>query len=99
MMEKILSLSNGIISRTFRIIPNAATTSFNILSDQEELIRAVTPEATVQINNFNVEVGGLKGQANLAFLYADWIDSLKASPFAFSLKNFSIGQPEKRFDW
>ena len=96
---KDIILSNGIISRTFRISPNAATTSLKILSDQKELIRAVTPEATVQINNFNVEVGGLIGQPNLAFLYTDWIDSLKASPFAFTVKNFRIGQPEKRFDW
>ena len=34
-----LILSNGIISRTFRIAPNAATTSLKILANQQEFVR------------------------------------------------------------
>ena len=64
-------LSNGLISRTFRISPNAATITFKKLYNQEELVRAVKPEATVSINNFSIDVGGLVGQPNLAFLYED----------------------------
>ncbi|MDN5202212.1 hypothetical protein QQ008_12580 [Fulvivirgaceae bacterium BMA10] len=94
-----LIISNGIISRTFRLAPNAATISFKKLTNQEELIRAVKPEAILNINNMAVEVGGLKGQPNLAFLYPDWVDNLTANPLAFTFKDFSIGEPEKRFEW
>ena len=46
---KALILSNGLIARTFRLAPNAATISLKKLKNQEELIRAVKPEAVVEI--------------------------------------------------
>ncbi len=97
--ENELILSNGIISRTFRLTPNAATTSLKILGNQQELVRAVKPEAVVTVNGFTINVGGLTGQPNLAFLYPDWIDSLKADPLSFRLSGFKVGQPEKRLEW
>ena len=69
-----LILSNGIISRAFRLHPNAATVSLKVLSKQEEHIRAIKPEAIIMLNGFTVNVGGLTGQPNLAFLYPDWLD-------------------------
>ncbi len=92
-------LSNGIISRTFRLSPNAATTSLKVLSKQKEHIRAIKPEAIVILNGFTINVGGLTGQPNLAFLYPDWLDDLKADPLAFKYMGFKTGTPEKRFDW
>ena len=47
-----LILSNGIISRTFRLTPNAATTSLKILGTQQELVRAIKPEAILTVNGF-----------------------------------------------
>ncbi|MFD1163719.1 hypothetical protein [Hwangdonia seohaensis] len=97
--EKSIVMSNGIISRTFRITPNAGTTSLKVLSKQEEHIRAVKPEAILSINGFTVNVGGLTGQPNLAFLYPDWLSDLKADPLSFKYTGFKMGTPEKRFDW
>ncbi|MCF6358386.1 MAG: hypothetical protein L3J54_11325, partial [Draconibacterium sp.] len=57
------------------------------------------PEAVVTINGFTINVGGLLGQPNLAFLYPDWIDELKADPLSFKFIGFKIGQPEKRMEW
>jgi hypothetical protein len=94
-----LILSNGIISRSFRISPNAATTSLKILSKQEEHIRAVKPEAIVSVNGFTMNVGGLLGQPNLAFLYPDWLDDLRADPLSFTFTGFKVARPEKRFEW
>jgi hypothetical protein len=96
---KSIVLSNGIISRTFRITPNAATTSLKMLGSNEEFIRAVKPEAVVSMNGFTVNIGGLTGQPNLAFLYPDWLDSLEADPLSFKFKGFKIGEPEKRLEW
>ena len=94
-----LILSNGLISRTFRLSPNAATTSLKILKNQQELVRAVKPEAVVTINGFTINVGGLTGQPNLAFLYPDWIDGLEADPLSFKFSGFKVSEPEKRFEW
>ena len=94
-----LILSNGLISRTFRLSPNAATTSLKILTNQQELVRAVKPEAVVRVDGFTINVGGLTGQPNLAFLYPDWIDGLEADPLSFKFSGFKISEPEKRFEW
>ncbi|MCY1722774.1 hypothetical protein OU798_20660 [Prolixibacteraceae bacterium Z1-6] len=94
-----LILSNGIISRSFRLSPNAATTSLKVLSKQEEHIRAIKPEAVLSINGFTINVGGLTGQPNLAFLYPDWLDNLESDPLSFQFTGFKIGTPEKRFEW
>ncbi len=92
-------LSNGVISRTFNISKNAATTSLKILESQEELIRAIKPEAVITVNDFKINVGGLIGQPNLAFLYPDWIGDLKVDPLSFKFSGFKIGTPDKRLDW
>jgi len=94
-----LILSNGIISRSFRLEPNAATVSMKVLAKQEEHIRAVKPEAVITINGFSIDVGGLHGQSNLAFLYPDWIDDLKVNPMSFKFIGFKYSEPEKRFEW
>ena len=94
-----IMLSNGLISRTFRLTPNAATVSLKVLRNQQELVRAIKPEAVITINGFTINVGGLEGQPNLAFLYPDWIESLKANPLSFSLTDFKVGQAEKRLEW
>ncbi len=94
-----LILSNGIISRSFRLEPNVITTSLKNLTEQEELIRAVGPEAVINVDGFSIDVGGMKGQPNLAFLYPDWLDNLKSDPLAFKLEDFNIGEPQKRFEW
>lgn len=92
-------LSNGLISRSFRISPNAATTSMKILGNQQELVRAVKPEAVITVNGFTIDVGGLQGQPNLAFLYPDWIESLQANPLSFQYTGFKVGQPAPRMEW
>lgn len=92
-------LTNGIISRSFRMAPNVATTSLKVLSTDHEHIRAIKPEAVITIDGFTIEVGGLTGQPNLAFLYPDWIDNLKANPLSFAYTGFSTGEPEERIEW
>ena len=92
-------ISNGIITRSFRISPNGATISLKLLGKQEEHIRAIKPEAVISVNGFTVNVGGLTDQPNLAFLYPDWLNDLKADPLSFRFTGFKIGAPEKRMDW
>lgn len=94
-----ITLSNGIISRSFRLSPNAATTSLKVLSKQEEHIRAIKPEAVLSVDGFRINVGGLVGQPNLAFLYPDWLDGLSADPLSFQFSDFRISTPDKRFEW
>ncbi|NND06387.1 MAG: hypothetical protein HKN87_08400 [Saprospiraceae bacterium] len=94
-----ITLSNGIISRTFRLFPNAATTSLKVLQTQKEHIRAVKPEAVISVDGMRLDIGGLVGQSNLAFLYPDWLDNLTSDPLAFEFYDFKVGIPDRRMEW
>lgn len=92
-------ISNGLISRTFRLIPNAATVAYDNLIRGESVIRGVKPEAIVELDGQKYEVGGLQGQVEYAYLLPKWIDSLTSNPDSFAFRNFEIGGIKERFQW
>ena len=67
-------LSNGLISRTFRLSPNAATIGYDNLMTGESIIRGVKPEAIVVLDGQKYEVGGLHGQIEYGYLLEEWAD-------------------------
>ena len=94
-----IKLFNGLIARTFRLAPNAATVSFDNLVTGEAILRGVKPEAMVEIDGIRYEVGGLKGQPNYAFLRPEWIEQLRVDASAFHFVGFEVGKPKERFAW
>ncbi len=96
---KSLVLANGLIRREFRLAPNAATVVFDNLMTGETILRGVKPEARVTVNGQPVEVGGLTGQPNYAFLAPEWLDALVAAPGAMTFTGFETGLPRERMAW
>ena len=94
-----LVLANGLVARTFRLAPNAATIGIEEQRHGTALLRGVKPEATIEIDGKQYNVGGLTGQPDLAYLKAEWIDSLQADPAAFRFTGFDVGNPVAPFDW
>lgn len=92
-------LSNGLISRTFRLRPNAATVAYDNLMTGESILRGVKPEAIIELDGQKYEVGGLKGQTEYAYLQPGTIDSLRNNPCAFQFSDFEIGDIKERFEW
>ena len=92
-------MTNGLISRTFRIVPNAATIAVDNLMTGESMLRGVKPEATIEIDGMKFAVGGLLGQPNYAYLLPEWVERLRADPKAFQITGFDVGKIEKRFEW
>ncbi len=97
--ENELLLSNGLIRRTFRIAPNAATVGLDNLVNGENLLRGVKPEAEITINGQLHAVGGLVGQSNYAFLRPSDIDQLTSDPAALQFVQYEVSEPEAPFDW
>lgn len=97
--DKEIALDNGLIRRSFRIAPNVATVALDNLTSHESLLRGVKPEAIIEIDGAAIEVGGLKGQPNYAFLRADWVEQLEADPTAMQFVGFTVGKSEARFAW
>lgn len=99
-----LVLANGLIARRFRLTPNAATVGLLNLVNGEEMIRAVKPEARLTLQRgaaapVTVDVGGLTGQPNLAYLTPEWLDKMTARPEAFRLIEWKQGPAESRMAW
>lgn len=94
-----ITLANGLISRTIRISPNAATVALDNLVTGASVIRGVKPEATIEIDGKRFDIGGLTGQPNFAFLQPEWIETLHSVPSAFQFKSFATGIPGERLHW
>ena len=94
-----ISLSNGLIKRTFKLDPNAATIGFDNLTTGETILRGVKPEAEITLNGKNFNVGGLKGQPNYAFLTADWINDLTNDESSLQFVDYITGEPKAPFEW
>ncbi|MBI5095357.1 MAG: alpha-galactosidase [Candidatus Hydrogenedentes bacterium] len=92
-------MSNGLIRRTWRVAPNAATVAYDNLVTDTSLIRGVKPEAIVELDGVKYDVGGLLGQPDYAYLRADWVDALTADPAAFQCIAVEVGKTVERFPW
>ena len=92
-------LTNGLISRTFRLSPNAATVGFDNLMTGASMLRAVEPEASVRINGTQWDIGGLVGQIERGYLLPEWIDSLVSDPHSLQFSGFEVGPTRERFPW
>ncbi len=96
---KDLVMNNGLISRTFRLQPNAATVAYDNLMTNQSMLRGVKPEARLKIEGITFDIGGLKGQPNYAYLLPEWLDDLSADPQAFQFVNYTLGKTKARFAW
>lgn len=96
---KDLVLSNGLIRRTFRLGPNAATIAYDNLMTGDSILRGVKPEAVVEIDGRKFDIGGLLGQVEYAYLRPKWVDSFTADPNAFRFVGYETGKTEARFPW
>jgi hypothetical protein len=94
-----IALSNGLASRTFRLAPNAATVGFDNLINGEALLRGVKPEARITVDGVELNVGGLVGQKNYAYLTPEWIDALTSDPAAFQFSGYDVSDTEAPFAW
>lgn len=96
---KEITMTNGLVSRTWRVAPNGATVGFNNLMTGEAILRGVKPEAQVTLDGKPYNVGGLNGQPNYAYLRPEWIDAMTADAGAFQLTSFEVGKTKERFAW
>ena len=97
--EHELILANGLLARRFRIQPNLATISLELQQSKTEFLRAVRPEAIVEIDGKRYEVGGLKGQPNQAFLMSDWLAGLKSDPNSFLCSGYYVKPTDGAVPW
>ena len=64
-------LDNGLVQRSFIVDPNLSCISYKNLTNGQELIRSIEPEARIVINSIAYNIGGLSGQKEKAYLKMD----------------------------
>ena len=85
-----ITLYNGLVKRTFRLLPNVACIDYKNMINGQQLLRAISPEARLTINGKEYNVGGLHGQKEKAYLLPEWVDSFSNNENDFQYINYTV---------
>lgn len=96
---KGIVVANAMVSRTFRIFPNLATTDFVNRMTGESMLRAVSSEGSVSIDGRRYSIGGLAGQPERAYVKDEWIDRMTTVPGSFMVEDLEIRPIEESIKW
>jgi len=96
---KEIVLTNGLIARIFRIVPNLATVDFINLMTGESLLRAVSSEGSVTIDGKKYSIGGLSKQPEYGYTLKKWVDDLTIAPNSFLIEDFEVKEISDRMQW
>jgi len=97
--DKDIILSNGLVARVFRVVPNLATIDYINQMTGESLLRAVSNEGVLSIDGKRYTIGGLSKQPEYAYTLMKWIDELVATPNAFFIDDFEVKDINDRLEW
>lgn len=96
---KDIILTNGLVSRVFRIFPNLSTTNIINHMTGETMVRTACPEGTVTIDGKDYPLGGLDGIEEYGYLTEEWLDGFSLSPESFQVVDFKVSELKKRMEW
>ena len=97
--QKSIIVANPMVSRTFRIFPNLATTNFINRMTGESMLRAVSSEGSIQIDGKKWMIGGLTGQPERGYLKEEWIEKMTTIPESFLIEDFEILPIKEDIKW
>jgi hypothetical protein len=96
---KDLVLYNGLVKRTFRLQPNVACIDYKNMSNGQQLLRAVKPEAQITINGTPYNIGGIYGQTENAYLLPEWLDAFTAHDSDFQYVSYEVINLHPYINW
>jgi hypothetical protein len=88
--SKDITLYNGLVKRTFRLRPNLVCIDYSNMTNGQQLLRALKPEAIITINHREYNIGGLHGETENAYLLPEWLDKFTAGGNDFQFLEFEI---------
>jgi len=97
--KKDIVLYNGLLKRTFRLQPNLACVGYENMSNGQQLLRSVKPEAEVMINGISYNVGGLYGQKENAYLIPEWLDNFTTHDSDFHFTGADVKDLQPFINW
>lgn len=97
--NKDIILTNGLVSRVFRIFPNLATIDVQNRMTGDNMLRAVSNEGMLTIDGKTYPLGGLDGQKDFGYTQYKWIDEMTAVPNSFQVTDFYVSPASPRMKW
>lgn len=97
--EKDIILYNGLVKRVFRVSPNVACIDYKNMTNGQQLLRAVKPEARITIDGKDYNVGGLYGQKENAYLLPEWVDEFTKNENDFQFVSFDVNDISPFINW
>ncbi|AYQ36429.1 alpha-galactosidase [Runella sp. SP2] len=96
---KNIILYNGLVKRVFRLEPNVVCIDYKNLSNGQQLLRAVKPEARIVVNGKTYNIGGLMGQKENAYLLPEWVDKFTVGKDDFVATGHSVSDIKPFVNW
>lgn len=96
---KGIVVANALVSRTFRIFPNLATTDYVNRMTGESMLRAVSSEGVVNIDGKSYQIGGLSGQPERAYIKEAWLEEMRTIPGSFLVEDFEVRPLSESIRW
>ncbi len=97
--QQQIILFNGLVKRVFTLQPGLACIDYRNLSNNQQLLRAIRPEAEVTINKKTYSIGGLSGQKEQAYLVPGITNKLSVTDSSFRYTGFSIQAIQPQLNW
>jgi hypothetical protein len=94
-----IEFNNGLVRRTFYLGENIACFDFKNLSNGQQLLRGVKPEARISVNGKEYHVGGMSGQKEKAYIQNQWLKNFKSNKGDFIYKSYSISPIVSSIRW
>ncbi len=92
-------LYNGLVKRVFRLQPNIACIAYENMSNNQQLLRAVKPEAEITIDGIKYNVGGLHGQTENAYLLPVWLNNFTSRDSDFHFASYAVNDLQPYINW
>jgi len=97
--DNYIELNNGLAKRIFYIGPNLACIDYTNLSNGQQLLRSIEPEARVVMDGQMYNIGGLIGQTEKAYLIKGSEKKLLSDKNAFQFKGYHIDTIAHYIQW
>ncbi|RYG29746.1 MAG: alpha-galactosidase, partial [Chitinophagaceae bacterium] len=96
---KNITISNGLVQRSFRLQPNLVCIDYKNLVTGQQLLRAVAPEAVITIDGREYNIGGLNGQKEKAYLLPEWLETFTKGDNDFEYVSYSVAPLQPFVKW
>ena len=96
---KSILLSNGMVARMFRVLPNLSTLDIFNRMTGESMLRAVSSEGSLTIDGKRWELGGLTGQPERGYFQMERVEQMTTRPGSFLIEDFRIEELQEDIKW